>query len=74
MNDLGFYRDKDNILKIQNIKIENLVNKYGSPLFIYDGNLIEITYKTFIKALEPINGKIHYLIIKLILLKKNLGT
>tara|TARA_B100000965_G_scaffold53442_1_gene39946 strand:- start:480 stop:1742 length:1263 start_codon:yes stop_codon:yes gene_type:complete len=62
MNDLGFYRDKDNILKIQNIKIENLVNKYGSPLFIYDGNLIEKTYESFLRALEPINGKIHYAI------------
>ena len=78
MNDLGFYRDKDNILKIQNIKIEQLVHKHGSPLFIYDGNLIEKTYETFTKALEPINGKIHYAIkandnLGIIKLLSNLG-
>ncbi len=62
MNELGFYRNKNNTLEVQKIKVEHLIKKYGSPLYIYDGNLIEQCYLNLKHAVKTINGKIHYAI------------
>ncbi len=60
MNKLGFVRDLDNNLSVQNISVNYLVKKYGTPLFIYDSKIIETTYQKINKAIKPVNGKIHY--------------
>ena len=36
----GFYRDKNNELNVQGIKLDSLTEKYGSTLFIYDTGLM----------------------------------
>jgi len=60
MNNIGFYRDSKNYLSIQNIDVESLVMKHGSPLYIYDAGLIKHTYLNLEKAIKAINGKVHY--------------
>ena len=60
INNIGFVRDSDNDLSVQNIKIINLAMKYGTPLFIYDSQIIEQTYQNLSNAIKKINGKIHY--------------
>ena len=41
MNKIGFYRDNSKNLLVQNLKVSDLAKKYGTPLFVYDANLIE---------------------------------
>ena len=62
MEKLGFYRNQRNLLEVQSIDIKTLIDKYGSPLYVYDGNLIETCYHNLRNALKPINGHIHYAI------------
>ena len=62
MEKLGFYRNQQNLLEVQSLDIQTLIDKYGSPLYVYDGNLIETCYNNLANALKPINGHIHYAI------------
>ena len=62
MKNIGFYRDKNQNLSVQNIKVSELVKKYGTPLYIYDTNLIKQIFLNLQNALKPINGKIYYAI------------
>ena len=62
MEKLGFYRNQRNLLEVQSLDIQTLIDKYGSPLYVYDGNLIETCYNNLANALKPINGHIHYAI------------
>ncbi len=56
----GFYRDANDELSVQGIKINALTAKYGTPLFIYDTSLMKERYKVFQNTVKNVNGKIHY--------------
>ena len=56
----GFYRDANDELSVQGIKISALTAKYGTPLFIYDTSLMKERYKVFQNTVKNVNGKIHY--------------
>ncbi len=60
MIDFNFNRNKENYLQIQNLEIIDLIKKYGSPLFLYDGNNIEKEYVKLDKIVKSIDGQIHY--------------
>ena len=62
MNKLGFYRDKSNHLFVQDLNVNLLATKYGTPLFIYDAGLIEDIFVKIQNAVKNINGKIFYAI------------
>lgn len=42
------------------MQMKSLVEKYGSPLFVYNGNTIINKYKQFKNAFQVKNLKIHY--------------
>ncbi len=56
----GFYRDKNNELNVQGIKLDSLAEKYGSPLFIYDTGLMKERYEVFQNTVKNVKGNIHY--------------
>ena len=60
MNSTGFYRNNDGTLCVQNININDLAKKYGTPLFIYDSGLMKERYNAFLEATRHLNGNIHY--------------
>ncbi len=60
MNSVGFYKNKNEELCIQNIKVVDLAKKYGTPLFIYDSGLMKQRYDTFLDTVSEIKGSIHY--------------
>ena len=47
MNLPGFYRDHNQTLCVQDLKISDLAKKYGTPLFIYDTGLMKQRYEAF---------------------------
>ena len=78
MDKIGFYR-KDSNLYSQNIRISKLVEKYGSPLFIYDASIIEKNFFEFMRCIKNVDGKIHYAVkandsLGIIKFLKNLGA
>jgi diaminopimelate decarboxylase len=60
MNPIGFYRNNSGTLSVQNININDLAKKYGTPLFIYDSGLMKERYNAFLEATRHLNGNIHY--------------
>ena len=52
MSQIGFYRDENNDLNVQGIKISSLAEKYGTPLFIYDAGLMKERYDTFFDTVK----------------------
>ena len=79
MNKIGFYRDNSKNLLVQNLKVSDLAKKYGTPLFVYDANLIENIFIKIKNAIKNINGQIFYAIkandtLGLIKLISNLGA
>ena len=60
MNPIGFYRNNSGTLSVQNININDLAKKYGTPLFIYDSDLMKERYNAFVEATSHLNGNIHY--------------
>ena len=60
MSQIGFYRDKNDDLNVQGIKISSLAEKYGTPLFIYDAGLMRESYDIFLDAIKEVQGNIHY--------------
>ena len=60
MNSVGFYRDNNGTLSVQNINVNDLAKKYGTPLFIYDSGLMKERYDAFIDATCHLKGNIHY--------------
>ena len=60
MNQIGFYRDENNDLNVQGIKISSLAEKYGTPLYIYDAGLMKERYDTFLDTVKDVKGNIHY--------------
>ena len=60
MNPIGFYRNNSGTLSVQNININDLAKKYGTPLFIYDSSLMKERYNAFVEATSHLNGNIHY--------------
>ena len=60
MYPLGFYRDKNNELNVQGIKLDSLTQMYGSPLFIYDTGLMKERYEVFLNTVKNVKGNIHY--------------
>ena len=62
MNSIGFYKDKNGDLYVQDIKVSDLAQKYGTPLFIYDTGLMRERYNTFIDSISRVKGNIHYAI------------
>ena len=62
MNSIGFYKDKNGNLYVQDIKVSDLAQKYGTPLFIYDTGLIRERYNTFKDSISRVKGNIHYAI------------
>ena len=57
---IGFYRDENGELNVQGIKINTLVAKYGTPLFIYDTGLMKERYEVFLSTVKSVKGNIHY--------------
>ena len=57
---IGFYWDKNGELNVQGIKINTLVGKYGTPLFIYDTGLMKERYEVFLSTVKSVKGNIHY--------------
>ena len=62
MNPVGFYKDKNGDLCVQDIKVNDLAQKYGTPLFIYDTGLMKQRYNTFKDSISEVKGNIHYAI------------
>ena len=60
MSQIGFYRDENNDLNVQGLKISSLAEKYGTPLFIYDAGLMKERYEIFLDTVKDIKGNIHY--------------
>ncbi len=60
MSEIGFYRDENDDLYVQGIKISSLAEKYGTPLFIYDAGLMRQSYDIFMDAINKVKGNIHY--------------
>ena len=60
MNPIGFYRNNSGTLSVQNININDLAKKYGTPLFIYDSGLMKERYNAFVEATRHVKGDIHY--------------
>ena len=60
MSQIGFYRDENDDLNVQGIKISSLAEKYGTPLFIYDASLMKERYDVFLNAIKEVKGNIHY--------------
>ena len=60
MNSVGFYRDIDGTLCVQNINVNDLAKKYGTPLFIYDSGLMKERYNAFLEATSNLKSNIHY--------------
>ena len=56
----GFYRDENDELNVQGIKIDALTAKYGTPLFIYDTGLMKERYELFLNTVKNVKGNIHY--------------
>ncbi|MDC0226887.1 diaminopimelate decarboxylase [Alphaproteobacteria bacterium] len=57
---LGFYRDDNGMLCVQNNKVSDLAKKYGTPLFIYDSGLMKERYNAFLDAVKDVRGTVHY--------------
>lgn len=47
-------------MEIQGINLEQLVDKYGAPLYVYDADKIKENYTRFVNAFNVENLKIHY--------------
>ncbi len=62
MNKLGFYRDNSKNLFVQDLNVNALATKYGTPLFIYDAALIENIFLKIQNAVKNVDGKIFYAI------------
>jgi diaminopimelate decarboxylase len=60
MHCLGYYRDATGELSVQGIKISDLAKKYGTPLYIYDSEIMKDRYDTFLNAIKEVKGNIHY--------------
>ena len=60
MNSIGFYKDKNGDLCVQDIKVSDLAHKYGTPLFIYDTGLMKERYESFVNSINEVKGNIHY--------------
>src|SRR6056300_234585 len=60
MHGLGYYRDTTGELSVQGIKISDLAKKYGTPLYIYDSEIMKDRYHTFLNAIKEVKGNIHY--------------
>ena len=60
MYPIGFYRDESGELNVQGIKIDDLAEKYGTPLFIYDTGLMKERFKVFLNTVKSVKGNIHY--------------
>ena len=60
MYPIGFYRDANNELSVQGIKIDALTAKFGTPLFIYDTGIMKERYKVFQNSVKNVKGNIHY--------------
>ncbi len=70
---------KNNEYFIQDFKISDLAIEYGSPLYVYDGNVIEEKVRRLKNAFSEINMKIKYACkantnISILKLMKNLGV
>ena len=59
MEKIVYYR-KSGELFLQNINLKKLVDNYGTPLFVYDSNLIKNSFYLLKNIMEPLNGKIHF--------------
>jgi diaminopimelate decarboxylase len=51
---------EDNNYKIQNFKVLDICEEYGTPLYVYDGNIIENQIKNLRNAFSRVNLKIKY--------------
>jgi diaminopimelate decarboxylase len=56
----GFYRNNKEELCVQGISINDLAEKYGTPLFIYDSASMKERYNTFLETVSVVKGNIHY--------------
>lgn len=59
MQKIGYYR-KSGELFLQNLSLKKLVDRYETPTFVYDSNLIKNSFYMLKKIMDPINGKIHF--------------
>ena len=60
MHSLGFYRNENGELNVQGIKVSDLAKKYGTPLYIYDAEIMKDRYDIFFDTIKEVNGNIHY--------------
>ena len=60
MHSLGFYRNENGELNVQGIKVSDLAKKYGTPLYIYDTEIMKDRYDIFFDTIKEVNGNIHY--------------
>jgi len=60
MHSFGFYRDENGELNVQGIKVSHLAKKYGTPLYIYDTEIMKNRHDIFFNAIKEVNGSIHY--------------
>ena len=59
MQKIGYYR-KSGELFLQNLSLKKLVDRYQTPTFVYDSNLIKNSFYMLKKIMDPLNGKIHF--------------
>ena len=60
MHSLGFYRNENGELNVQGMKVSDLAKKYGTPLYIYDTEIMKDRYDIFFDTIKEVNGNIHY--------------
>ena len=59
MQKTGYYR-KSGELFLQNLSLKKLVDRYETPTFVYDSNLIKNSFYKLKEIMDPLNGKIHF--------------
>ena len=59
MQKIGYYR-KSGELFLQNLSLKKLINRFETPTFVYDSNLIKNSFYELKKIMDPLNGKIHF--------------
>jgi len=56
----AFYRDAHNHLTIDGVSLNDLIDRFGSPLYVYSGAGFQRAFDAFHAAVAPVSGKVHF--------------
>ena len=60
LNSKYFTYSSDNTLHCENVSVKEIINKTGTPVYIYSKKFFEDRYKEFTNAFKDINHKVFY--------------